>query len=338
MPASPAPERRNHGPTEGWPVTAGEFADAGLPGPSLWRLRLADLRASLRSAAVELLHDRVGLFGFVVVLLLVLVAIFAPLVAPQSPDAQSLIDRLTPPFQSWAHPLGTDDLGRDELSRLIYGSRVSLEVGALVVLIAGTTGTLLGVLSGYFGGKVDTIVMRIVDTQIAFPGLLMALLIISVIGPSLKALVIVLSIDGWMVYARVTRGVAASVRQTPYVEAAELVGCRPRRVVVRHVMPNLISPVLTLGVLEFARIILAEAALSFLGLGIQPPAVSWGLMLSDGADYLFSAWWVVSLPGIAIALVVLGINLFASWLRVVSDPHARDKRFANASAVGSGVT
>jgi ABC-type dipeptide/oligopeptide/nickel transport system permease subunit len=307
------------------------------PAPSLLRLRLQDAGASLRSGLVELLHDRAGLFGLLVVLILVFVAIFAPLVAPHDPSAQSLLDRLTPPFKSWKYPLGTDPLGRDELSRLIYGSRVSLEVGALVVAIAGTTGTVLGLLSGYFGGKVDSIVMRCVDTQIAFPGLLLALLIIAVIGPSLRAIVIVLSIDGWMVYARVTRGVTASLRQEPYIEAAEIVGCRARRVIFRHVLPNLTSPVLTLGVLEFARIILAEAALSFLGLGIQPPSVSWGLMLSDGADYLFSAWWVVSLPGIAIALVVLGINLFASWLRVISDPHARDKRFASSAQVGGAA-
>jgi peptide/nickel transport system permease protein len=223
------------------------------------------------------------------------------------------------------------------LSRMIYGSRISLEVGAFVVGIAGTTGTILGLLSGYFGGKVDAFVMRVVDTQIAFPGLLLALLIIAVIGPSLKAIVIVLSIDGWMVYARVTRGVTASLRQEPYIEAAEIVGCKSRRVIFRHVLPNLTSPVLTLGVLEFARVILAEAALSFLGLGIQPPAVSWGLMLADGADYLFSAWWVVSLPGIGIALVVLGINLFASWLRLISDPHARDKRFASGAQVAGAV-
>lgn len=311
-------------------------AEIAVRPPSLWRLRLADAWAGLRSAGTELLHDRAGLFGFLVVLLLVVVAIFAPWIAPHNPSDQSLLDRLTPPFHTWRYPLGTDDLGRDELSRLIYGSRVSLEVGAFVVAIAGSIGTTLGLLSGYFGGKVDSLVMRAVDTQIAFPGLLMALLIISVIHPSLKALVIVLSIDGWMVYARVTRGVAASARQTPYVEAAEIVGCKPKRVIFRHVLPNLTSPVLTLGVLEFARIILAEAALSYLGLGIQPPSVSWGLMLSDGADYLFSAWWVVSLPGIAIALVVLGINLFASWLRVVSDPHARDKRFA-ATAQSRGA-
>jgi len=312
-------------------------ADAAVVRPNLLRLRLQDLGASLRSAIGELLHDRAGLFGLVVVLALILIAIFAPLIAPQNPSAQSLLDRLEPPFKSWSHPLGTDPLGRDELSRLIYGSRISLEVGALVVAIAGTTGTILGLISGYFGGIVDSIVMRAVDTQIAFPGLLLALLIIAVIGPSLKAIVIVLSIDGWMVYARVTRGITASLRQEPYVEAAEIVGCRSRRVIFRHILPNLASPVLTLGVLEFARIILAEAALSFLGLGIQPPSVSWGLMLSDGADYLFSAWWVVSLPGIAIALVVLGINLFASWLRIVSDPHARDKRFAASARVGGAA-
>lgn len=314
-----------------------ETGDVFAAGPSLFRRRVADARAGLRSAAIELLHDRAGLFGFVVIALLIVVAIFAPLIAPQDPSAQDLINRLEPPFHSWAHPLGTDPIGRDMLSRMIYGSRISLEVGAFVVGIAGTTGTILGLLSGYFGGKVDAFVMRVVDTQIAFPGLLLALLIIAVIGPSLKAIVIVLSIDGWMVYARVTRGVTASLRQEPYIEAAEIVGCKSRRVIFRHVLPNLTSPVLTLGVLEFARVILAEAALSFLGLGIQPPAVSWGLMLADGADYLFSAWWVVSLPGIGIALVVLGINLFASWLRLISDPHARDKRFASGAQVAGAV-
>jgi peptide/nickel transport system permease protein len=302
------------------------------PPPSLLRLRMSDAAAAVRGALRELAGDRVGLFGFLVIVVLVIVAIFAPLLAPHDPAAQSLSGRLAAPFHSWSHPLGTDNLGRDMLSRLIYGSRISLEVGVLVVGIAGTIGTLLGMTSGYFGGRVDSAIMRVVDTQIAFPGLLLALLIIAVIGPSLKAIVIVLSIDGWMVYARVTRGIVLSVRQAPYVEAAEIVGCRARRLIGRHILPNLASPLLTLGVLEFARIVLAEAALSFLGLGIQPPSVSWGLMLSDGADFLFSAWWIVTFPGICIALTVLGVNLFASWLRVVSDPQQRDKRFAAGSA------
>lgn len=303
-----------------------------VAGPSLLRLRTADAGEFLRGALRELVRDRVGLFGFVVVVALILVAVLASLIAPHDPSAQSLFERLTPPFKSWSHPLGTDNLGRDELSRLIFGSRISLEVGTAVVAIAGSVGTTLGLLSGYFGGKIDSFVMRVVDTQIAFPGLLLALLIIAVIGPSLRSLIIVLSLDGWMVYARVMRGIVLSVREAPYIEAAELVGCRARRVIFRHVLPNLASPLLTLGVLEFARIVLAEAALSFLGLGIQPPQVSWGLMLSDGADYLFSAWWVVTFPGVAIALTVLGVNLFASWLRVVSDPQQRDKRFAQSSA------
>lgn len=315
--------------------------EALAPAPSLLRLRLADAAAAARGALRELGRDRVGLFGFVVIVVLVTVAVFAPLLAPHDPSAQSLVNRLSAPFKSWSHPLGTDNLGRDMLSRLIYGSRISLEVGLAVVAIAGTAGTVLGMVAGYFGGKVDSAVMRVVDTQIAFPGLLLALLIIAVIGPSLRAIIIVLSLDGWMVYARVTRGIVLSVRQSPYVEAAEIVGCRSRRLIARHILPNLTSPLLTLGVLEFARIVLAEAALSFLGLGIQPPSVSWGLMLSDGADFLFSAWWIVTFPGIAIALTVLGVNLFASWLRVVSDPQQRDKRFAQASAqvsTAGGVT
>lgn len=293
--------------------------------------RLRDALGALGAGFRELLKDRAGLFGFCVVVLLVFVGIFGGLLAPENPSAQSLLDRLMPPFQSWAHPLGTDNLGRDEFSRLIAGARISLQVGTAVVAIAGTFGTMMGLVAGYFGGKVDSAVMRFVDTQIAFPGLLLALLILAVVSPSLKSVITVLALDGWMVYARLTRGVVLSARETPYVEAARLIGCKPRRVIFRHIVPNLASPLLTIGVLEFARIILAEASLSFLGLGIQPPSVSWGLMVADGHNYLFDAWWLITLPGICIAVVVLGVNLFASWLRVAADPRQRERRFALAS-------
>jgi peptide/nickel transport system permease protein len=276
-----------------------------------------------RGALGELWSDKAGLFGVGVLVLLVLTAVFAPLLAPHDPAAQSLQNRLKPPF--WAaegsleYPLGADGLGRDVLSRMIYGSRVSLLVGASVVLIAGTFGTLMGLIAGYRGGRTDSIIMRVVDTQVAFPGLLLVLIIV------------VLAINGWMVYARITRGVVLSVKETPYVEAAEIVGCPSKRVVLRHILPNLTSPLLTLAVLEFARIILAEAALSFLGVGIQPPQVSWGLMVAQGRDYLFNGWWIITWPGLAIAFTVLGINLFASWLRVAADPQEREKRFARTA-------
>jgi peptide/nickel transport system permease protein len=287
----------------------------------------------------ELWADKAGFFGVAFLALLLICAIFAPLVAPHDPAAQSLSNRLRPPVWSeggsWDHVLGTDYLGRDLLSRIIYGSRISLLVGASVVALAGVFGVVMGLVSGYRGGRTDRLIMGFVDTQVAFPGLLLALIILAVVGPSVGALVIVLSLNGWMVYARVTRGVVLSVKELPYVEAAEIVGCRSRRVVFRHILPNLTSSLATLGVLEFARIVLAEAALSFLGLGIQPPQTSWGLDVAGGRDYIFSAWWLVTFPGIAIALTVLAINLVASWLRVVTDPQEREKRFA-ATATSTG--
>ncbi len=302
----------------------------------LLRGRPYEVLRSLRSALYELWGDKVGFFGLLVVLGLVFVAIFAPLLAPHDPTAGRLQDRLTPPFWSAEGStrflLGTDEQGRDILSRIIFGTRVTILVGGSVVLLAGTFGTLMGLIAGYRGGRWDSIIMRIVDTQVAFPGLLLALVILAVIQPSVTSVIVVLAINGWMVYARMTRGVVLSVKETPYVDAAEIVGCRPRRVIFRHILPNLASPLLTLAVLEFARIILAEAALSFLGLGIQPPQASWGLMVSQGKNYLFNAWWLVTFPGLAIALTVLGVNLLASWLRVAADPQEREKRFAAATS------
>jgi peptide/nickel transport system permease protein len=300
------------------------------------------LRA-MRGTLSELVRDRAGLFGILVVAGLVFVAVFAPFVAPYDPAKQSLADRLVPPFWtdagSLTHVLGTDNLGRDVLSRVIYGSRVSLVVGVAVVLVAGTVGTALGLIAGYRGGRTDRIIMATVDTQVAFPGLLLALIILTVVSPSVTSIIIVLALNGWMVYARMTRGVVLSVRETPYVEAAEMVGCRPRRVIIRHILPNLASPLFTLATLEFARIILAEAALSFLGLGIQPPQVSWGLMVAEGRAYIYSAWWLVTFPGVAIALTVLGVNLLASWLRIAADPQEREKRYAaSASSTGGSIT
>jgi peptide/nickel transport system permease protein len=256
----------------------------------------------------------------------------APLIAPYSPTAQDLRARLIPPAWedggSWKHALGTDHLGRDVLSRVIHGSQVSLAVGASVVLIAGAFGVVLGLMAGYHGGRTDSFIMRWIDTQVAFPGLLIALIILAVIGPSILTVILVLSLNGWMVYGRMTRGLVLSVRQTAYVEAAEMVGCSATRVIFRHILPNLTSPLLTLAILEFARIVLAEAALSFLGMGIQPPATSWGLDVASGKNYMFRAWWLVTFPGIAISITVLAINLVASWLRLISDPQEREKQFA----------
>ncbi len=288
----------------------------------------------------ELWRDKTGFIGVVLILILILTAIFAPLIAPHDPTAQRLRARLKPPAWlekgSMTHILGTDHLGRDVLSRVIYGSRVSLLVGAGVVLIAGAFGVVMGLLAGYRGGRTDNFIMRWIDTQVAFPGLLLALIILAVIGPSMATVIIVLALNGWMVYGRMTRSAVLSVRQTPYVEAAEIVGCNSSRVIFRHILPNLTSPLITLGILEFARIVLAEAALSFLGLGIQPPATSWGLDVATGRDYLFRAWWLVTMPGLAIAITVLAINLVASWMRLISDPQEREKQFARQMAARKG--
>ncbi len=295
-----------------------------------------ELFSAARGLGKELWQDKPGFIGLLLLVALVLVAIFAPLIAPHDPAAQSLRERLLPPAWvldgSWVHPLGTDNLGRDVLSRIMFGARVSLLVGTGVVVVAGGFGVFMGLLAGYFGGRTDSFIMRWVDTQVAFPGLLLALIILAVVGPSMTTVIVVLALNGWMVYARITRGVVLSVREEPYVEAAELVGCKPARVLYRHVLPNLTSPLLTLAILEFARIILAEAALSFLGLGVQPPATSWGLDVATGKEYMFRAWWLVTFPGLAIGIVVLAINLLASWARVTSDPQEREKRFARFMA------
>ena len=283
----------------------------------------------------ELWRDKAGLLGVIFLVVLVLSAIFAPLIAPHAPETQSLSDRLLPPVWGeggeWSHVLGTDALGRDVLSRIIYGARISLLVGVAVVAVAGIFGVVMGLIAGYAGGRTDRIIMGVVDTQVAFPGLLLALIILAVVGPSITAVILVLSFNGWMVYARMTRSTVLTVRETPYVEAAEMVGCKPRRVIFKHILPNLTAGLMTLGVLEFARIVLAEAALSFLGLGIQPPATSWGLDVSNGRQYIFTAWWLVTFPGMAIALTVLAVNLVASWLRVVADPQEREKRYAGSA-------
>ncbi|TKT75675.1 ABC transporter permease [Aquamicrobium sp. LC103] len=285
----------------------------------------------------ELWHDKAAAIGLAFMLLVIFLALFAPLVAPYDPAAQSIAARLRPPVWmargTWDHLLGTDNLGRDVLSRIIWGSRATLTIGAVTCLLAATLGTVIGLWAGFMGGRTDSILMRLVDIQVSFPGILLILLVVGVLGPGVWTLVAVLSVTNWMVYARLVRGIVSSTRQAPYVEAAEVIGCRPARVIFRHILPNLVSPLLTLAILEFTNIVLAEAAVSFLGFGVQPPATSWGLDVASGRDYLFIAWWLVTFPGLAIVTTVLSINLFANWLRVTTDPEEREKRFARAEAV-----
>lgn len=290
----------------------------------------------VRAFLAEIWQDKPAAIGLLVIVVIVLSAILAPLIAPHDPAAQSVLSRLTPPVWSdrgsWTHLLGTDNLGRDVLSRLIWGARTTLTIGGLTCIIAATIGTVIGLWAGFMGGRTDSILMRLVEVQVSFPGILLILLVVGVLGPGMWTLIIVLSVTNWMVYARLVRGIVSSTRQTAYVEAAEVIGCRPSRVIFRHILPNLVSPLLTLLILEFTNIVLAEAAVSFLGFGVQPPATSWGLDVASGRDYLFIAWWLVTFPGLAIVATVLSINLFANWLRVTTDPEQREKRHAQSVA------
>jgi ABC-type dipeptide/oligopeptide/nickel transport system permease subunit len=287
------------------------------------------LAKSLREAWRTLKADKFAMAGLLYLLALFCVATFAGHIAPHDPTFQTLGKRLTPgvwvPEGSTTFPLGTDHLGRDMLSRLIYGSRISIIVGLSTVAIAGTIGTLLGLVSGYYGGNLDDLIMRWADIQMAFPGLLLALSVLALFGPSLQNMVLVLALNNWMWYARLTRGVMLSMREVLFVEAARVLGASNARIIFKHCFPNLASPLITLGTLEVARMILSEASLSFLGFGVQPPTPAWGLMLAEGRGYLPIAWWLVTFAGICIGLTVLAINLVASWLRSVTDPHQRYK-------------
>lgn len=256
--------------------------------------------------------------------LIVIAAVFAPLISPTDPNAQDIVNRLAPP--SWqsggsaAHLFGTDELGRDILARTIYGARTSVLIGVIVVAIGMASGTAAGLLAGFRGGWVDNLVMRVVDIQFAFPALLMAMALVFALGAGTGTIIIALSVDAWLPYCRLGRSMVLSVRNTTYVEAARTVGLGSGRLLRRHILPNVASPLITLAVLEFARIVLAESTLSFLGLGVQPPTVSWGLMLNTGEDYLTVAWWLITIPGLFLTLTVLSANVVASWLRTAADP------------------
>jgi ABC-type dipeptide/oligopeptide/nickel transport system permease subunit len=282
-------------------------------------------RASIyRRAFGGLRRDPIALTGIVMLVLAVVAALVGPSISPYDPVDQDLVARLRPPFWqergSWAHPLGTDNLGRDILSRLIYGARISVSVGLTVVSIGAVLGTVLGLCAGYFGGRVDALIVGIVDVMLSFPGLLLALTIVAMLGPTVMTVILALSMRGWVVYARVARGQALSLSQYQFVEAAQSIGAPAPWVLARHVLPNLLPSIVTVAVLELARMVLAESSLSFLGLGVQPPGISWGLMLAEGRNYMLTAPWLVTLPGVAIALTVLSANVLASHVRRLVDP------------------
>lgn len=277
--------------------------------------------------AGRFLREPSAVFAGVVLTLLVLSAIAAPLLAPYDPTATELRLRNTPPAWqeggSTEHLLGTDPVGRDLLSRIIYGARVSLAVGIIVTTLAALIGVLFGLLAGYYPGPIDEAVMRVSDLFLAFPFILLAITIIAVLGSGLVNLILVLVITGWVQYARLVRGLVLSIKQNQYVEAARVAGALDSRVIVRHILPNTFAPVIVLATLQVAFVLLTEAALNFLGLGVDPSTPTWGSMVNDGRLYIYNAWWVITFPGVAIMLAVLSINMLGDWLRDAFDPTLR---------------
>jgi peptide/nickel transport system permease protein len=275
----------------------------------------------------RLVRRRTALFGMVVFLGVLVAAVLAPVVSPFDPLEQDIGQRLRAPgwqdAQGRVHPLGTDHLGRDILARIVFGSRIALVVGLAAVLISGVLGMIIGLVAGYFGGRVDDFLMRLADIQLAFPFILLAIAVIGVLGPSLRNIIIVIGVSSWVVYARVVRGEVLSIREREYVHAAIALGSRHRRVLFSHVLPNTFTPWLVVATLDMARVIVIESALSFLGLGVQPPTPTWGGMLADGRVYLSTAWWLATFPGLAILITVLGINLLGDGLRDTLDPRLK---------------
>jgi ABC-type dipeptide/oligopeptide/nickel transport system permease subunit len=293
-----------------------DYAEEEKDGPS--RLR-GTIRLFQRS--------KLALVGAILVFVLVAVAVTAPLIAPHGPNVQDLFKALQPPAWhengSIEFPLGTDQFGRDIFSRIVFGARVTLVAAFFAALFAALFGTLLGLLAGFRGGRLDTLVMRLVDVQLGFPLVLLALTIVAILGASLRNLIIAMAITGWMVYTRVVRAAVLSLREQEFVEAARASGATDARIVFIHILPNVFSQVLIILTLEIARMALMEASLSYLGLGVPPPAPSWGRMLSESREYMVIAYWIVLFPGTAIMLTVLGVNFLGDGLRDALDPTLR---------------
>jgi peptide/nickel transport system permease protein len=265
--------------------------------------------------------------GLGLIALLIGVAIAAPWLAPHDPVRQSLRARLEPPTlegrDQRAHLLGTDHIGRDVLSRMIHGSRISLSIGFAAVAVGGIVGACLGLLAGFRRGWVDSVIMTLADAQLAFPFILLAIGIIAVLGPSFPTLIVVVGLSGWVAYARVLRGQVLVLRSREFVEAIHALGGSLARIVWRHVLPNVLSSLVVIATLELARAIVLEATLSFLGLGIQPPTPSWGGMIQEGREYLDSAWWISTFPGLVLMATSIVVSRTGDWLRDVLDPTLR---------------
>ncbi|MFC1492101.1 ABC transporter permease [Nitrospinota bacterium] len=285
-------------------------------GPTNIQLALRDLRR--RPPAI---------FGLICMFIVLTWAIIPGLFAPLDPLNQDLRLFLKPPgFTDAAgnvYWLGTDQQGRDVLSRIIWGARVSLIVGFAAVIVSGLIGVTLGIVAGYFGGIVDAVISRIIDSALSIPFILLAVSMVAILGPSLQNIIIVIAIRTWIVYARVIRGTVLSVKEFEYITGAEAVGCRTLRIMVLHLLPNVLSPAIVIATLYLGRMIIIEAALSFLGVGVPPPTPTWGGMLANGREYLDTAWWIAFFPGIVLMLTVLGVNLLGDWIRDALDPRMK---------------
>lgn len=272
----------------------------------------------------DLSRSWTGMTGFIIIILLILISIFGNVIVPYDPLHAEFGKKLLPPL-SEGHILGTDQLGRDVLSRLILGARISVTIGIATVFIAGVFGTIVGVISGYFRGWIDVVLMRIVDVQLSFPFILLVLVINAVIGTGLRNIIISLAIGGWVIFARVVRSEVLALREQEFITACIATGVSRIGILIKHIIPNLFTPLIILCSLQVATFIIAEASVSFLGFGVQPPTPAWGNMLAEGRDYIFTSWWLITFPGIAIVLTALGVNFFGDWLRDTLDPELKDE-------------
>jgi len=269
----------------------------------------------------KVLKNPLGLLGLIIVFVTIFVAIFANVIAPYNPYQQNITESLNPP--SLQHWLGQDDLGRDILSRIIFGARISLLVGFITVGVSALLGSIIGAIAGYFGGWIDEVLMRITDILLAFPGILLAIAIMAILGPSLNNVIIALCIVGWKSYARLVRGEILKEKEKEYIQAAKALGYSHFRIISFHLIPNTLNPVLVMATLGVASMIISEAGLSFLGLGTQPPIPSWGGMLSEGRQYLLQAYQLTTFPGLAIMILVLGFSFLGDALRDALDPYIK---------------
>ena len=277
----------------------------------------------LRIALRLLVKNKVAMAGLAMLLALALMAIFAPQISSYDADEVDFLNQLQGPSRE--HPLGTDLFGRDILTRIFYGGRTTLVVGFISVGIAGSIGILLGLISGYYGGTADTLIMRFIDILLAFPRILLALTIVGMLGPGLFNVMLAVGIAGITGYSRLVRGSVLSAKEQVYVEAARVIGCKDTKILFKHLLPNVVAPIIVLATLDIASAILAASSLSFLGLGVQPPTAEWGAMLNSGRNYLRSAPWITLFPGLAIMISVLSINLLGDGLRDALDPRLKNQ-------------